>query len=835
MAEARILSMMRKLECRLARSNCLNICMRLTCFPDDSIGVRKWIDEEQTEMINELRMIVDIMRDNKLEEGRRLDYLVCDVAEMVQVALVCEYHFQVRQTLTWIREIKKHLLKLGVETDSGNVGEDEDEDVVGLVDAVEKLLRTRILNEEISRSTLLLKGMSGIGKTLLARQLYNHSDVVARFDRRAWVCVTHLTIKEILMKLIQQVVKSEELERRDSLLEKMERADNRSLQEMLHRYLQGMRYLIVLDDLPKRMYLRSILEALPREGEGRESRLVITSHTTNLNPIDNYEVYDMEFLDSNKSWQLFLQTINSGNTLKSEFKFPKELEKKGKEMLTKYCCGLPLAIKEVGKQLAKKRCLGSEWEELLQQPFDLGTTLEKLDPFYHKLDEEVKPLFLQMAFYKENTTMRQKKLEQIWVAGGSANVAQYYLKELVHDSFIECKDKETRYHMNAILHMLSIKKAEEEIGFEILRSNGNNRPSQSPRLHRVIICSRDKFNYSTDQDKHLVSLFFHGGGYFDSGPSYWKSFELLKILDWEDFGLKNLPESIGTLIKLRYLGLRNNHIQELPDWLGRLKELEVLDIAQNFMMEVPDIIWEMDSLVHLYMSDVICRKPLKIDALQYLKTLTYVSVDNWTYELSGLKKLRFLEKLGIEELDGNSDVSKLFVSLADLEYLKHLILRGYRFRSMPCLDELAILHILKTLKIDGLLARLPRSFPPNIESLTLANSCLDEDPMSQLAGKLPELKYLRLQNAYTGKHMVILYDCFPNLEVVCLEELWNLRKVERDLWFGRLEIKNCPNLETLPESIKYLQELKMVTTKIIATKIRMSGLISKMTEVDINP
>ncbi|XP_057802967.1 disease resistance protein RPM1-like [Salvia miltiorrhiza] len=315
------------------------------------------------------------------------------------------------------------------------------------------------------------------------------------------------------------------------------------------------------------------------------------------------------------------------------------LQPMAKQMLRK-CGGLPLAIKEVGKQLAEKKVSGrSGWEQLLES-VDFGSTLKLLEPFYQKLDPKLEPCFMCMAFFKENTTLRAEKLTQIWVAGGVVSRYKYesYLNGLINESVIDVQDKSTEYRMNHVLHMLSIQKAEEKLGFEILRNNGNNRPSESPRHHRVTICSRDKFNYSTDQDKHLVSLFFHGGGYLDASPSYWKSFkQRLKILDLEDFGLKILPETISTLMELRYLGLRNYYIKELPQSLGRLKNLEVLDIAQNFMMEVPDIIWEMDSLHHLYLSDVIFRKPLKIDVLQFLETLTYVSVDNLTYELSSLR------------------------------------------------------------------------------------------------------------------------------------------------------------------------------------------------------
>ncbi|XP_057802148.1 putative disease resistance protein At1g58400 [Salvia miltiorrhiza] len=242
-------------------------------------------------------------------------------------------------------------------------GDDEDE-------YMEQLMRqiySTYHREELS--TVLITGMAGIGKTILARQVYNHEHVVAQFQRRAWVCVTDLTGKEVLMKLIQQVLNSYKLER-DSLIEKMERGDNQSLQEMLHQHLKGKRYFIVLDDVPKEMNWESIWKGLPYEKKGSKLLLTSRSKNTRRDPFFLHEMknsihctYYMQPLNPEESWQFFSKTIFCG--IDKSHEFPKHLVKMGRDMLT-LCGGVRLAIKEMGMQLAEKKRLGSEWEHLLQ-------------------------------------------------------------------------------------------------------------------------------------------------------------------------------------------------------------------------------------------------------------------------------------------------------------------------------------------------------------------------------------------------------------------------------------------------------------------------------------
>ncbi|XP_047951580.1 disease resistance protein RPP13-like [Salvia hispanica] len=623
-----------------------------------------------------LKDMLDFMRDLKMEDRSKLRHFMADLvewAERVKYMGLYDYemHYMLENLQDEIKIIKMRMINFVA--DEKNIGdeeaeEEEEEVVVGLEKDVKQLLDRAILKKSNELEIYSIKGMTGIGKTTLARQVYKAG--ASKFQRHAWVSISSGTSKkEILMKLIQQMVVGHE---RDPSLEEM---DNRSLQQMLRQQLEGMLYFIVLDNVLEGRELSYILQALPSQGADRTgSKLLLTcrhdirnSYVSSTHRVKY--IHEMNALDSDKSWKLFVKTIEKFTS--DENKFTKELERKGREMLKK-CGGLPMAIINVARQKAKQRLSGIEWEELFDS-IDLSESLKLLELMYHELGKHLKSKFLYLSLFKENAVIREEKLDQIWAANGldsKGDIGPFQEREgFAHRSILEVVKQQfqkRKYRLNPLLHMISIKKAEEEMGLEILRSNVNSRPSQNAR-HRVVHCGRDKFNHFTNDDgKKLISLVFHGGGGYldDTSSSYWESFESLKILDMEDFGVKTLSENIGALIELRYLGLRNNYIQEIPHSLGGLKNLEALDIAQNFMVEVPDIMWEMDSLRDVQMSNVIFRKPLKVDALTNLNSLTYISIYDWTNEVCGLETMLGLQTLGIEEVDENSDLGTLFASLA---------------------------------------------------------------------------------------------------------------------------------------------------------------------------
>ncbi|OAP19214.1 hypothetical protein AXX17_AT1G52490 [Arabidopsis thaliana] len=65
---------------------------------------------------------------------------------------------------------------------------DDDSDFVGLEVNVKKLVG--YLVDEANVQVVSITGMGGLGKTTLAKQVFNHEDVKHQFDGLSWVCVS---------------------------------------------------------------------------------------------------------------------------------------------------------------------------------------------------------------------------------------------------------------------------------------------------------------------------------------------------------------------------------------------------------------------------------------------------------------------------------------------------------------------------------------------------------------------------------------------------------------------------------------------------------------------
>jgi len=111
--------------------------------------------------------------------------------------------------------------------------------LVGLEENVKKLVG-HLVEVEDSSQVVSITGMGGIGKTTLARQVFNHETVKSHFAQLAWVCVSQQFTRKYVWQTILRKVGPEYI--------KLEMTED-ELQEKLFRLLGTRKALIVLDDI----------------------------------------------------------------------------------------------------------------------------------------------------------------------------------------------------------------------------------------------------------------------------------------------------------------------------------------------------------------------------------------------------------------------------------------------------------------------------------------------------------------------------------------------------------------------------------------------------------
>ncbi|QCD88935.1 disease resistance protein RPM1 [Vigna unguiculata] len=156
----------------------------------------------------------------------------------------------------------------------------EEEDVVGFVQDSKDVIN-RLLEGDSNRKAVSIVGMGGLGKTTLARKVYNSSQVKQHFMCRAWVYVSNeCRAKELLIGLLKHLMPNFEQQGRGKKKGKKSAGDINELREeelkkLVRNCLEWKRYLVVVDDLWKRQDWDEVQDAFPDNNRG--SRILITS------------------------------------------------------------------------------------------------------------------------------------------------------------------------------------------------------------------------------------------------------------------------------------------------------------------------------------------------------------------------------------------------------------------------------------------------------------------------------------------------------------------------------------------------------------------------------
>ncbi|KAF3643403.1 putative nuclear transcription factor Y subunit B-10 isoform X2 [Capsicum annuum] len=520
-------------------------------------------------------------------------------------------------------------------------------DVFGRKNEIEKLI-DRLTSKDASEKNLTvvpIVGMGGMGKTTLAKAVYNDEKVKHHFGLKAWICVSEKYDAFKISKGLLQEVGSFDLKDDNNL---------NQLQVKLKERLNGKRFLIVLDDVWNDNYnewddLRNIFV----QGD-IGSKIIVTTRKESIALMMRTEQISMDTLSIDDSWSLFKRhAFENMNPTEHP-----ELEEVGKQIAAK-CKGLPLALKTLAGMLRSKsevegwkRILGSEIWELPENDI-----LPALLLSYNELPAHLKPCFSYCAIFPKDYPFRKEQVIHLWLANGL--VSKETIKDLGNEYFLELRSR------SLFERVANPSQGNTE---EFLMHDLVNDLAQIASSKLCVRWEECQESHMLDQSLHLSYSMGEGGDFKKLTPPN-KLKQLRTLLPINIQGLYEIKLSkrvlhniLPRLTSLRALSLSRYEIVELPDALFiKLKLLRFLDLSRTKIKKLPDSICALYNLQTLLLSVCTYLEELP-PQMEKLINLCHVDISDTNLfkkplHLSKLKSLQVL--VGAKFLLGDRGGSRM--------------------------------------------------------------------------------------------------------------------------------------------------------------------------------
>lgn len=718
---------------------------------------------------------------------------------------------------------------VGEQSSDGNQYFQEPEDVlVGREDA-EKELVSRLFDVDMEENLRVISVVDkeALGKTALARRVYKRLDIRQHFQCRVWLHVCkEFTHKDRLIMILKQIPIHK--------LVDVELMREEELRQMVFQTLMKFRFLIVLDDECMVDIWLELLRCFADSSNG--SRVILTTRDPDVaSKADPWSPpLNLRPLTKDGSWELLLLRNRKLGNEPDLNNF--------KEGILEICQGLPPAILLLGGLLSNID--SSQWSGVIQdlrfREHQSPALLKNVALMsFEKLPPDLQFCLRYFALFPKAYEIPKRRLLQLWLAEEfdevepvrniSEDEANKYLDELVSRNMIERATRKSdgspkTYRMPSFLYEL-LPRAE---GARFHSHRGRSECGSEDSEKFIVKRFADQFGVESTPKSHIRNLRSYVSFYAEKrgtsnrelGMLLKKMINggrvlclLLKVLDLEGVYKPPLPEKLGELRNLKYLGLRWTALESCPASIGDLSCLEAIDLKHTSITTLPSAIWKAKKLRQLYMSELSIQKPFKLSSTNQLQTLTGLSIGSKDPTEYGLDTVTSLRKLGLTCHSKSKEATARCIS--KLHQLQTLNLRsrdafGQRLdlvlSPMKDHESLSKLYLFGVIK-DGDIGNLPR----NLKILTLSMSKLEKDPMQEL-GKLTQLNILRLfSGSYSGEGMTCDRDHFPKLSVL---KLWNLKELKK--WtveegampqLLELEIRRCQQLEK-SDGLEQLPALK---------------------------
>ncbi|KAF5775846.1 putative virus X resistance protein-like, coiled-coil [Helianthus annuus] len=708
-------------------------------------------------------------------------------------------------------------------------------DVVGREVEKEQLLKKLLGDEGSSQdnfSVLPIVGMGGVGKTTLARLLYNDTKVQDHFEPKVWVCVSDdFDIFKITDAILQDVTK-----------ENKKFKDLNQLQKALTEQFKDKRFLLVVDDVWSENYgdwenlVRPFLSCAPG------SRIIMTTRKEQLlKQIGFHNVDRLKSLSNEDALRLFaVHALGVDN-----FDSHTALKPQG-EGIVKKCGCLPLALKAIGRLLRTKTdredwddVLNSEiWDVEIGNSTENGKDVENSDKIvpalrisYHELSADLKQLFAYCSLFPKDFLFDKEELVSLWMAEGFLNpsksperLGREYFEILLSRSFFQhAPNDESLFIMHDLMNDLATFVAGE---FFLSFDNHKKTKTEALAKYRHMSFTREEYvgwGYCYLSSKILDDLL--------------PELTLLRVLSLSHFKISEVPDSIGSLKHLRYLNLSRTNIKELPENVGNLYNLQTLILSWCwFLTKLPKSFLNLKRLRHFDIRGTPLEKlPLGIGELESLQTLTKIIIEGddgfAINELKGLTNLHGEVSIeGLHKVQSAKHAREANLSLKKITGLELQWVDVFDGSRMDTLKEEVLNELkpnsdtLKTLSIVSYGGTQisnwvgDRSFHELVNvSIRGCRKCTSLPPF----GLLHSLKRLKIQGMdevkiigleLTGNDV----NAFRSLEVLRFEDMsgwegWSTINESSAAVFPCLKelyVKNCPQL--IHVSLQALPSLKVL-------------------------
>ncbi|KAI9115543.1 hypothetical protein K1719_013212 [Acacia pycnantha] len=434
-------------------------------------------------------------------------------------------------------------------------------------------------------------GMGGTGKTTLARVVYEA--IQSKFEITCFLS----NIRENL--LVDTTCGLVDLQKKllSCLHQKnIEIIDSYGGMKAIRHFFCNKKVLIVLDDVSHIRQLENLAGNKDWFGDG--SKIIVTTRDSHLlKTHGQFEKYEIETLNYYLALKLLCQ-----KAFKQDY--PEEGFVELSQKVVQYASGLPLALQVLGKFLCGRS--QSEWRDMVdkmkkKQNLHKDILRELTVSFDGLEDEEYKTIFLDIAcFFNRKPEVFVMKVLENCSLHPTIGINVLIEKSLL--SFISFKKGDRLLSMHNLLQEMgknivlqespndasrrSRLWSQEEID-QVLKGNNGTEKVQSIGLNLELPLEANWHPDCFSNMRNLRLLFFRNVHLVQNSLNSLPS--SLKVLIWEHYPLKALPQNIGQLYELVEITLCHSRIQNLWNGTPVLDKLKFIDLSHSKnLIETPD-------------------------------------------------------------------------------------------------------------------------------------------------------------------------------------------------------------------------------------------------------